>query len=239
MLVALASFALTSCGISQNQTIDIGSGLSLLSSIHDYAQNNELVGKNYSLQMVTSVYRSAESLDGGEDPLSQKSVTVTYDKSQDYFLTYEDGIVKKGFAFDTNGNYLIQENGVGRLFDNSKDSALLPFVDIPGYFVNLTMVFCDDTTGYLSSVNNNEPNNLTSYSLASSGSGSLTVHLAGKSLDYNACFADADPLISNNVTALKGEVAGSYLTSLTASYPCKVDGVSRQGKCVMSLRYSA
>jgi hypothetical protein len=239
LLAALASLALVSCGINNNKTIDIASGLSLLSSIHDYAQNTALSGKNYSLQIVTSVYLSEDSLTAEEGSLSSKSVSVIYDKSQDYFLTYDDGSASKGFAVDTNGDYLIKENGVSRGFDSTKDSALLPYVDLPGYFVNLTLAFCDASTTYLSMVNNNESNPLTSYSLSSSGSGSLAVHLTGNKLDFNACFADADPLISSNLTLMRGEVSGSYLVSLTAAYPFKLNGLTREGETVMSLRYSA
>jgi hypothetical protein len=240
LILGLASLALPACStINNNKTIDIASGLSLLSSIHDYAANNTLSGLNYSLSIVTSIYRSAESLEASEEPLSSKSVSLVYDKSQSYYLTYDDGVASKGFAIDTNGDYLVKENDVSRAFDSKKDSAILPYIDLPGYFMNLTLAFCDASTNYLTLVNNSESNPLTSYSLTSSGGGSLSVHLTGKKMDYNSCFADADSLVDSNLTLLKGDVSGSYLTSLVGSYPATVNNVARQGECVMSLRYSA
>jgi hypothetical protein len=38
---------------------------------------------------------------------------------------------------------------------------------------------------------------------------------------------------------MRGEVSGSYLVSLTAAYPFKLNGLTREGETVMSLRYNA
>jgi hypothetical protein len=235
-LLALAS--LFSCTINSGKTIDIGAGISLLTSIREYAEKNPLTGKNYTLEFSSYVYASSTSEEEKEAPLSTSTTTYLYDSAQTYYLAYQKDGVSKSFRVDEGGNYLITEDGVSRAYSTEKDGAMATFLDLPAYFDALTLAFCDCSAGYLNLVSNNQKNPLTFYSLTSSGGGSLGVHIAGDKLDFNACFSGVDSLIDGNLSLVKGNLSGSYLTSLVGYYPILSNGSIKQGKCAMSLKYN-
>lgn len=235
LLSLLALQLLFSCS-PRSSLVEISNGISTLSQLSSFPNENPLSSGSYSMSLYSYIYSDEEM----EKEVSRKSGVFTFSDTSAYSLSYaydDDGTKSVSDLFYSGDTLRIKDASGERDFSSTADSFFSTFISFKERLSSISVSFASISHDYLYNVYNKISNPLASYNLLSYGSGSLEVHLKGSHLGYDEFFYVDSSKINGLIDEIKITFSENRISNVVANYQYEVDSLTRYGAMNLSINY--